>query len=51
VTSIHLNCCAGSSSSVVPPKPLEVRDGSIVVPKKPGLGIDVDEDVVRSYAV
>jgi D-galactarolactone cycloisomerase len=31
--------------------PLKLRDGFITVPKKPGLGIEVDEEVVRRYAV
>lgn len=29
----------------------EVRDGFITVPAKPGLGIEVDEEVVKQYAV
>ncbi|MDA1052970.1 MAG: mandelate racemase/muconate lactonizing enzyme family protein [Planctomycetota bacterium] len=29
----------------------EMRDGFITVPTKPGLGIEVDEEVVRRYAV
>ena len=29
----------------------EIRDGAITVPTKPGLGIDVDEEVVRRFAV
>ncbi len=29
----------------------EPRDGSLAVPTKPGLGIEVNEDVVRQYAV
>ena len=32
-------------------KPLKVEDGFITVPNKPGLGIEIDEDVVREYAV
>lgn len=32
-------------------EPLDVRDGSIGVPEKPGLGIKINEDVVRQYAV
>jgi D-galactarolactone cycloisomerase len=32
-------------------KPLEVKDGEIVVPTTPGLGIEIDEKVVRQYAV
>ena len=32
-------------------QPLEVKDGSIAVPHRPGLGIDVNEDVVKHYAV
>ena len=32
-------------------EPFQMRDGSVNVPTKPGLGIDVDEDVVRRYAV
>ena len=32
-------------------EPLELRDGFITVPTKPGLGIEVNEDVVRRYAV
>ena len=32
-------------------EPLEVRDGRIAVPEKPGLGIEVDMDVVRHFAV
>ena len=31
--------------------PLKVHDGFINVPKMPGLGIEVDEEVVRRYAV
>ena len=31
--------------------PFQVRDGFIEIPTKPGLGIDVNEDVVRRYAV
>lgn len=32
-------------------KPFDVRDGFITVPTKPGLGIDVNEDIVQQYAV
>ena len=32
-------------------EPLKVRDGFLTVPTKPGLGIEVNEDVVRKYAV
>ena len=32
-------------------EPLKVSDGFITVPRKPGLGIEVDEEVVRKYAV
>lgn len=32
-------------------EPLAARDGFIRVPRKPGLGIEVDEAVVRKYAV
>ena len=31
--------------------PLPVESGTIAVPTAPGLGVDVDEDVVRKYAV
>jgi L-alanine-DL-glutamate epimerase-like enolase superfamily enzyme len=30
-------------------EPLEIRDGYLVVPRKPGLGIDVDESVIERY--
>jgi L-alanine-DL-glutamate epimerase-like enolase superfamily enzyme len=30
---------------------LEIRDGFITVPTMPGLGIEVNEDVVREYVV
>jgi L-alanine-DL-glutamate epimerase-like enolase superfamily enzyme len=30
-------------------KPLEIRDSYAVVPDKPGLGIELDEDAVRRY--
>ena len=30
---------------------LHIKDGFLIVPKKPGLGIEVDEEVVRKYAV
>ena len=32
-------------------EPFQVRDGHVNVPTKPGLGIEVDEDVVKKYAV
>jgi D-galactarolactone cycloisomerase len=32
-------------------KPIQVRDGHVNVSRKPGLGIEVDEDVVKQYAV
>ena len=32
-------------------KPLETRDGFVDVPTAPGLGIEVNEDAVRSYAI
>jgi D-galactarolactone cycloisomerase len=32
-------------------EPLEVRDGFVRVPTRPGLGIDVDEKAVKKYAV
>lgn len=32
-------------------QPFQVVDGEIAVPTKPGLGIDVDEEVIRKYAV
>ena len=32
-------------------EPLTVRHGFITVPRKPGLGIEVNEEVVRKYAV
>jgi D-galactarolactone cycloisomerase len=32
-------------------QPFQVRDGHVNVPTKPGLGIDIDEDVVKKYAV
>lgn len=31
--------------------PLTVRNGFITIPDKPGLGIEIDEDVVRRFAV
>lgn len=31
--------------------PLQVRNGDVSVPNKPGLGIEVNEDVVKQYAV
>ena len=30
---------------------LEMKDGLLEVPKRPGLGIDVDEEVLRKYAI
>ena len=36
----------GSAGDVV-----EVKDGYVTVPRKPGLGIEVDEKLVRKYAV
>lgn len=30
---------------------IEMKDGMIEVPKRPGLGIDVDEDVLIRYAI
>ncbi|CAH8284199.1 D-galactarolactone cycloisomerase [Mariniflexile fucanivorans] len=30
---------------------IEMKDGMIEVPKRPGLGIDIDEDVLERYAV
>jgi len=32
-------------------RPFQLRDGHVNVPTKPGLGIEVDEDVVQMYAV
>ncbi len=32
-------------------EPLTARDGQLEVPAKPGLGIEVDEEVVKQYAV
>ena len=32
-------------------QPIQVRGGYVNVPTKPGLGIEVDEDVVKKYAV
>jgi D-galactarolactone cycloisomerase len=32
-------------------EPFRVIDGQITVPRAPGLGIEVDEDVIRKYAV
>jgi len=32
-------------------EPFELRNGVITVPRKPGLGIEVNEEVVRQYAV
>ena len=32
-------------------EPIEVRGGFVDVPQKPGLGIEVDEDAVRKFAV
>jgi L-alanine-DL-glutamate epimerase-like enolase superfamily enzyme len=31
--------------------PFEVEDGTLSVPEKPGLGIDVDEDKIEEYRV
>jgi muconate cycloisomerase len=31
--------------------PFEFRDGRLLVPEGPGLGVDVDEDKLRHYAV
>lgn len=30
---------------------IEMKDGMLEVPKRPGLGIDVDEDVLKRYAI
>lgn len=32
-------------------EPFRVVDGQITVPKTPGLGVEVDEDIIRKYAV
>ena len=32
-------------------RPLVVRDGAVVVPEGPGLGVELDEDAVRSMRV
>ena len=32
-------------------RPFELKDGYFDVPTGPGLGIEIDEDVVRKYAV
>ena len=32
-------------------EPLKIENGRISVPTKPGLGIEINEDVVREYAV
>jgi len=32
-------------------EPLELSNGQVTVPTKPGLGIEVDEEVVRRFAV
>lgn len=31
--------------------PIEMKDGMIDVPKRPGLGIDIDEEVLKRYAI
>lgn len=32
-------------------RPLEFKDGCLMVPDGPGLGVEIDEDVIRHYAV
>ena len=32
-------------------EPYEVKDGYVEISKKPGLGIEIDEDVLRKYLV
>ncbi len=37
--------------SVLCKRPLEVRNGELVLPKEPGLGVELDEKVVERYSV
>jgi D-galactarolactone cycloisomerase len=32
-------------------EPFEIKDGAVAVPTRPGLGIEVDEDLVRRDAI
>jgi L-alanine-DL-glutamate epimerase-like enolase superfamily enzyme len=32
-------------------RPIEIRDSYAIVPDRPGLGVDLDEDALRRYAV
>jgi muconate cycloisomerase len=59
-----LHSCAAASNCTLPSdilshqrvddliaRPIEIRDSYAIVPDRPGLGVDLDEDALRRYAV
>ena len=47
----HAVGITGALAHDVVRRPLVVRDGAVVVPEGPGLGVELDEDAVRSMRV
>jgi muconate cycloisomerase len=52
INELRYGCSPGNQviSRDVTAEPLKVEDGSMLIPDGPGLGIEVDEDLVRSMA-
>jgi L-alanine-DL-glutamate epimerase-like enolase superfamily enzyme len=48
---LEYNTSTGSLLNLLCTTPITMRDGHIDVPMGPGLGVEVDEDVVRRYRV
>jgi L-rhamnonate dehydratase len=48
---LEYNVSSASLLNQLSKTPIEMKDGVIPVPKGPGLGVEVDEDVVKKYRV
>ncbi|MCK4446203.1 MAG: mandelate racemase/muconate lactonizing enzyme family protein [Candidatus Marinimicrobia bacterium] len=48
---VEYNVCGGNALQEIIKNPLKMKEGYIEVPEGPGLGIEVDEDVINKYRV
>ena len=48
---LELDMVENPFREVILTKPLDIQDGFVAVPSGPGLGIEIDEDMVRKYQV
>jgi D-galactarolactone cycloisomerase len=48
---VEFNTASGPLSRTLGKEPIQLEDGYLKVPPGPGLGVEVDEDVVKKFRI